>query len=221
MDDPTLAPEAHQHALAGLARINRLSHAGAAVWDALRPFARPSSPPMRVGDLACGGGEVLVDAATRADHDGAPVEWIGWDISDLALDVARRRTEDANLAIRFEQRNVIDGDVPSRCDVLMCSLFLHHLDPPAVVDLLRRMGEAAGRGVVINDLRRTWTGLVLAGLVPRLLTTSPVVHVDALRSARAAYTPADLEQMAKEARLHGGTIERRWPSRMIMRWMKR
>lgn len=221
MDDPALARGRHERALAGLARINRLSDAGAAAWAALRPLAAQVNGGARVGDLACGGGEVVVEAARRARADDASVAWLGCDVSDVALDVARRRAADAGVSITFERRDVIAGEPPRGCDALMCSLFLHHLDPPDVVWLLRRMGEAAGRGIVVMDLSRTWTGLALAAVVPRLITRSAVVHVDAVRSARAAYTAAELADMAERAGLHGASIERRWPARMILHWMKR
>ena len=39
MDDPGLDPAAHRLALAGLARLNRVSRSAAAVWPAVRRLA--------------------------------------------------------------------------------------------------------------------------------------------------------------------------------------
>ena len=69
MDDPDLEPGRHRHALAGLARLNRVSGSGRLVWSALRDLAvQGGAEPLRILDLATGGGDVplaLVRCAPR------------------------------------------------------------------------------------------------------------------------------------------------------------
>ena len=102
----------------------------------------------------------------------------------------------------------------------MCSLFLHHLSDADAVTALTRMREAARRGVVISDLRRTALGLLLAKLAPRLATRSPVVHTDAVRSVHAAYTEQELRTLLDRAGLTGAQLLRVWPQRMLAVWSK-
>jgi hypothetical protein len=102
----------------------------------------------------------------------------------------------------------------------MCSLFLHHLDEPQAVELLRRMSESARHLVLVNDLIRGRLGYALAWLGTRLLTRSRVVHVDGPLSVEGAFTRAEALELAERAGLHGATIVRRWPCRFLLTWQR-
>lgn len=220
MDDPAIDPTLHAHALRGLHRINWLSGAVPMVWHAIRPFAGERSGPLQVGDLACGSGDIAVGIAAMAQRDRTDIRIVGYDVSATAVDAGRQRAREAGLEVAFERLDVLAEALPGGLDVLTCSLFLHHLDESEVVALLRRMGEAARCGVVVADLERRWLGHGLAWTVPRLITTSPVVHLDARLSARAAWTRSELVAMAERAGLHGPDVRPRWPARMVMRWSR-
>ena len=60
MDQPDLAPPAHDSALAGLARINRWSAADAALRGPVLALARQRPTPLTLLDVACGGGDVPI-----------------------------------------------------------------------------------------------------------------------------------------------------------------
>jgi hypothetical protein len=102
----------------------------------------------------------------------------------------------------------------------MSSLFLHHLDRERAVSLLGRMAQAARRLVLVNDLRRNIGGLVLVGVASHLVTTSSVVHVDAVRSVRAAFTLGEARSLAQDAGLKGATVAARWPCRLLLSWSR-
>lgn len=212
MDRPDLDPEAHRRALRGLARINALSRTSAAIWKGLAPWVRDDR--LRVLDLACGGGDVPVALWKRARRARVGVEIEGRDRSELAVEVARERAEEAGAPLRYRTADVLEDPLPDGADVVMTSLFLHHLDPPEAVELLRRMSGAATRGVLVEDLRRCRWGSLLAAVIPRLVSSSPVVHVDARLSARAAYTVQEVRQLADRAGLAGTRVRRHWPARL-------
>ena len=107
---------------------------------------------------------------------------------------------------------------PTDYDVVISSLFLHHLTAEQAVQLLSGMKRTARHLVMVNDLVRCSRGLLLAHLAARLFTTSSVVHTDASLSVRAAFTVAEVRQMASAAGLTDVTIRRCWPFRMLMTW---
>jgi len=76
----------------------------------------------------------------------------------LQRDVAAIRAR--GLASRLEsfQAEALKDPLPDGNDVILCSLFLHHLDDDAAVDLLRRMGRASRSLVLVNDLIRSPLG---------------------------------------------------------------
>jgi 2-polyprenyl-3-methyl-5-hydroxy-6-metoxy-1,4-benzoquinol methylase len=219
MDQPGLLPSRHRAALAGLARINRLSASAGIVWPRLRALSkRVNGQPVRVLDIASGGGDVPIRVWQRAQRAGMTFEIDGCDISPTAIEYAARQAAAAGAAVRFFSLDAVHDSIPDGYDALMCSLFLHHLDEPDALELLRRMGEAARHLVVVNDLSRSRTGLFLAHVATRLLTRSAVVHTDGPLSVHAAFTPAEALALAERAGLHGATVSRRWPCRFLLTW---
>lgn len=221
MDDPGLDAGAHRDALRGLARINTLSRAAAALWPPIRDAVRAGGRPMRLLDVACGGGDVTIALQQRARRERLPLTVHGCDLSETALEVACRRAAARGLDARmhFHRRDVIDEGVPPGYDIAICSLFLHHLPHAAAVSLLRAMASRT-RLVVASDLRRGRGGLIAASIGVRLFSRSAVVHVDGPRSVRAAFSMSELRELAEEAGLEQAHVRRCFPFRMLMSWSR-
>jgi hypothetical protein len=103
----------------------------------------------------------------------------------------------------------------------MCSLFLHHLSRDQAVELLRRMASRATRLVLVNDLRRSALGLMLAHAATRVLSSSEIVHTDGPRSVAAAFSLEELRLLSRDAGLETATIARRWPFRFLLNWERK
>lgn len=220
MDEPTLNAAEHAQALTGLARVNWWSRSSAIVRPALRRLVADCSPerPLRLLDVACGGGDVTVAVAQWTRREGLPVRVSACDISPTALDISRRRAAMTGESIEFFQHDLLRNPLPTEFDVVMCSLFLHHLDEPDAVRILRSMADAAARAILVNDLIRSRGGYWLAMLGPRLLTRSRIVHVDGPLSVAGAFTPPEALGLCEQAGLHGATISRHWPQRFLLTW---
>ncbi|MBW8884147.1 MAG: methyltransferase domain-containing protein [Planctomycetia bacterium] len=219
MDDPALATERLHGALSGLTRLNFVSNSARIVWRPIRQLAGElKTSQLRILDIATGAGDVPIALLKRVQRSCLSLDIHGIDFSPRSIEFARHRAEQAKIRLTFECRNALADDLPSDFDAVMCSLFLHHLTSEDALKLLRRMAAAARHLVLINDLRRSPYGLALAYLASRVLTSCDVVHVDAVRSVRAAFTADELRQMADEAGLAGATIARRWPARMLLEW---
>ena len=216
MDDPNLDPSRHDNALAGLARLNALAGSARLVWPAVRDAAREG--PVRVLDVATGAGDVPIRLARRARRGGRMVAWTGCDVSARAVDHARAAARAAGVAAEFLVLDALRDPLPEGFDVVVCSLFLHHLSEADGAALLERMARAARRTLLACDLERSATGWFLAWSASRLFSASDVVRTDAVFSARAAYTAPELKALADRAGLTGAVVTRRWPSRLVMRW---
>src|SRR5699024_2828835 len=95
----------------------------------------------------------------------------------------------------------------------------HHLTQSQIVGLLETL-TAHGDRLIVSDLIRSRCGYALAYLGTRLLTTSKIVHVDGLRSVRAALTLPEARALASEAGLDDAHFERCWPSRFLLSWCR-
>ncbi|MBW3539786.1 MAG: methyltransferase domain-containing protein [Planctomycetes bacterium] len=219
MDRPDLDEGRHRDALCGLGRLNAISRSSAAFWPDLHALARREAPrPLRVLDVASGGGDVPLALARRARSRGLCIDIDGCDVSPLAVEFANRRAAQV-CDVRFFQLDVLKEPLPRGYDAVTCSLFLHHLSQPQAESLLREMSRA-GRLVLVSDLRRSRAGYALAWLACRLLTRSPVVHEDGPRSVAAAFTRKELLELARRSGLAGASVSRRWPQRLLLKWMQ-
>ncbi len=219
MDQPGLDPRAHREALDGLGRAHRVSRSAASIWPAIREVVPRAGRPLRILDLACGGGHVIIDLARRCARESVALEACGVDLNPVAIDHARARATRAGLRhVTFATLDVARQPLPDGFDVVLCSLFLHHLGDEEAETLLRRMRAAARHLVLVSDLRRTRLGYLFAWAGCRLLSRSRVFHVDGPRSVEAAFTMHETRRLAERAGLTGAQIVARWPQRFLLTW---
>lgn len=232
MDDPSLPAAEHLLALDALARIHRLGGSLRLLWRPLERLARGMDRPMRVLDVATGGGDLLLDLGARdqrrprrsAGGGGEPspprFDLAGCDLSEVGLARARKAAAARGIAARFFRFDALSGDTPEGApyDVVMCSLFLHHLENDEARAFLCAARSWATTAVLVHDLSRSRTGWRLAWLASRVLSRSPVVHFDALRSVEGAFTPPEAQAIAADAGLTAGGCSEHWPERFVAEW---
>lgn len=217
MDDPTLDEARHHDALSGLARLNRVSLTHRRVFQEVARQWHQGGRPVRVLDVGCGDCDVLIRVVRRARRHGIDVRPFGCDVSDVALERAHRRAAGSGVALELARLDVTRDALPGGFDVVTCSLFLHHLTEAASVELLSGMARA-GRRLLVQDLRRTRFGYLLAWIGVHALSRSRVVRIDGLRSVRAAYTLDEVAGLCRRAGLRGALVTRCWPQRFAIRW---
>ena len=134
MDDPSLPRADHLCALDALSTINFFSRTSSQLAAAVARLAAASGrsakvgDPLKVVDVACGGGDVTVEVTRKLARRGFSVDMLGIDKSSLAIARARRRVYSLPEArVEFEQADVLARDTPP-CDIAISSLFLHHLE---------------------------------------------------------------------------------------------
>ncbi|NUZ07805.1 methyltransferase domain-containing protein [Piscinibacter koreensis] len=190
-----------------LRRINRIMGATGILRRALEPAlpARSASdPPLRLVEIGCGDGrlmldvarrtrerwprveitlldrQALVDAATIADYASA-----GWIARPLTIDVlAWAGAGDPGATL------VPAGESAQRFDAVVANLFLHHFDEPALARLLAGcVGRAAA--VIACEPRRSRFALAASHLVGAI-GSGPVTRLDAVLSVRAGFRGREL-----------------------------
>jgi 2-polyprenyl-3-methyl-5-hydroxy-6-metoxy-1,4-benzoquinol methylase len=225
MDREGLDPEAHHQALNAIARINFISKSSRILWPPIRDLCRErrragDARPVRVLDIATGGGDVPVGLWRLGQRKGLPLKVAGCDFSPLAVEHSKQTAIMARADVVFFQLNVLTEPIPSGYDVITCNLFLHHLDEGQAVTVLGKMRESAGALALVNDLARGRLGWWAAYLGSRILTRSPMVHVDALLSVEGAFTPDEALAVAKKAGWEGAAVSRKFPFRFLLSWRR-
>lgn len=221
MDDPSLDAPLHFQALEGLARINRWSGSASILWAPIQGLARETGErALRVLDIATGAGDIPIALWEKSRREGFFLEIHGCDKSPQAIEYARKRAQENGATVHFYRRDIIKEEIPPGYDILMSSLFLHHLSSEEALEFLRHMAGAARKMILVNDLVRCASGLVLAYLGTRFLTRSKVVHTDGVRSVQAAFNLQEIHRLARKAELTKTCVEGRWPSRFLLTWKR-
>lgn len=179
--------------LADLARLNRLPGGAAASTRAVAALL--ATGPSCVVDVGTGGGDIPLAFAHR-----------GWAVTAVDADprvaaVAARATAAAPHVEVVEADGRALPFPDGSFDVAHCSLLVHHLDPPAAVDLLLELRRVARRGVVVNDLRRGLVPLLAVGVAVAALGRCRATRHDGLLSVRRAYTVGELDELLARAGL--------------------
>lgn len=217
MDQPDLDASLHAEALRGLARVNRISGSVGSIWKPIEKLGKQiTDRPLRVLDVACGGGDVAIGLKRKADQNGLDLEVTGCDISPTACRHAAERAESLGVDVSFIQCDAIGGRLPTGFDAVYCSLFVHHLEGEQIVQLLRSMGDASCGQVIVNDLVRSSFGYLIAKWGIRLLTSSRVCHVDAPLSVKAALTVDEILGYVQAAGLDLLSIRKVFPERFVL-----
>lgn len=221
MDQPGVREDTFYQVLHSLRRINWCSGSARALWPAIHELARQKrGGPLRVLDIATGGGDVPIRLFHKARRAGLALDLAGCDLSPHSISYAQQLAEQRQARIQFFTLNVLRDPLPTDYDVLTTSLFLHHLEDEQAVFLLRQMSEAARQLVLVNDLVRCRRGYLLAYIGTRLLSASPMVRVDGLRSVEGAFTVEEALALTRRAGWEGATLARRWPFRFLLSWRK-
>lgn len=220
MDDPALAPRVHRAALHGLEKVNRVSRTAALLWPRIERIIS-SSPNERPSllDVACGGGHLAIALAQRSRRRGLTLQVHGCDISETALQYASTVATRAGERVEFFRADVTTESLPRHYTFITCTLFLHHLTNARIIAFLRMLAGHCDH-LLVSDLIRGRTGYVLAWTGTKLLSRSPIVHEDGLRSVRAALTLHEARGLAMKAGLDDARFERHWPQRFLMIWSR-
>jgi ubiquinone/menaquinone biosynthesis C-methylase UbiE len=215
MDHPGIDPAAHAHALRSLNRIDRLTRVHCRLYGCVDRLCGKAAASIL--DLGSGGGGFLRYVAERRNGNGDGL-LLGLDRSPGALALSNEWHGADILGVAADGRQLPFAD--ESVDVVTCSLFLHHFGEADVVRILREAARVARRGIVVGDLSRSRTALVLTWLTTRLVSRSPVFHVDGVRSVRAAFRAPELAELVRQAGLKGARVTRRFPFRLVMLWEK-
>ena len=221
MDSPGLEAGRFVGALKGLGRVNRVTGSAGILWPLVKATSRQKrGSPLRVLDVACGGGDVIISLWQRCRSQGLEVDFHGCDIRPLAVAHATAQAERKETVVTFFQLNAVTDSIPPGYDMIMSSLFLHHLSSEKAEAFLGKAADAAGKRVVIHDLERCRAGYVLAYWGVRVLLCNDVCYQDGPRSVQAAFTIPEVTRIAEAAGLTHCAIQKRFPFRFLLQWSR-
>ena len=104
------------------------------MWKPIRALAAmPGHGPVRVLDMATGSGDIPIRLRKRRGRRGLQSAIDACDISERAVGDRTERAKRAGVDVRFFRCDAMQDELPGGYDIVMCSLFTHHLEEPQVV----------------------------------------------------------------------------------------
>jgi ubiquinone/menaquinone biosynthesis C-methylase UbiE len=100
-------------------------------------------------------------------------------------------------------------------DVVMASLFFHHLSDEACAKVLAQMWRVARRRVLVNDLHRSAVAYVAIRALAAMYSKSRMFRHDAPLSVLRAFKPKELLEIAKSAGVPA-RVHRSFPYRLVL-----
>ena len=100
-------------------------------------------------------------------------------------------------------------------DVVMSSLFFHHLPTESCVRVLEQMWRIGKRIVIVNDLHRHAFAYFSIRALTMMFSRSRMVRHDAPVSVRRAFRPMELQDIASQAGIPA-EIHRSFPYRLVL-----
>lgn len=216
MDDLLCRGDVVHQTLRELDVINRLLGGNAVTLAGLGHLLRhqPAARTLTVADIGCGSGTLLRQMALWARRKGQKIHFTGYDANPHIAAYAKNQTR-AYPEIEIRAANVFDVDFTTRqFDIITATLVLHHFSDAELVDLLRRFGQQARVGVVINDLHRHWLAYHAIALLTRLFSRSSMVQFDAPLSVARSFRKKEWQRLLAQAGI--GNYRLRW--RWAFRW---
>lgn len=220
MDDPSLDRLQHLKALVDLEKLNRIGGSASLLWSPLRKLAQANRTALKVLDIGTGGGDIPRALESRARKSGLSMRIDGCDRSHRAVEHARNKAQEVDCPSGFFQLDAVTQELPESYDIILCSLLTHHMDENDVILLMKKMSRAARQAFFINDLSRSHLNLLLVKTATRLLSNSPVVQYDGPASVLAAYTAAEMKDMAAKAGLSSFRLNEKFPCRLLLEWYR-
>jgi SAM-dependent methyltransferase len=211
MDDDTVDYETLRACLVDLAKVNRwtLAHRPtlAFLHDLNRRGLWPNYRPLRLLDVGSGYGDLVRSIDRWAARRGLAIELTGLDLSPWSERAAAEATPPGR-PITWVTGDIFDDARPA--DVIVSSLFTHHLTDAMIVRFLRTMEMRAQIGWFINDLHRHPLPYGGFAILSKAMGWHSFVQHDGPISIARAFTAADWGALIAEAGLGPQTVRVAW-----------
>ena len=215
MDDFTMEGALFRDTLDKLEIINRFLGGNSVTINGLKNLLKNQSKnkTITIVDLGCGNGDILRDVAKFGRKNNYSFKLIGIDANLAAIEYAKELSKEYS-ELSFKTIDILSEDFKKQSyDVVLCTLFLHHFKNEELISFLKTTTNKATIGVVVNDLHRHKLAYYLFKLIGFFIKNK-MVRQDGLTSVLRAFKRKDLENIAKEIKVHF-SIQWKWAFRYL------
>lgn len=220
MDEPCSYAE-FRNCLRDLVRVNRTVFSYRPTLNWLEQFAVSGREPLHIMDVGCGAGDMLRRINRWARPRGLRVHLTGIDQNPYATEAAREFGSEEG--IEWINADALSYVPQVKVDLIISSLFAHHLSDKDIVELLQWMERTAQRGWLVNDLHRSRNSYYIFRLLARGMRWHRFVQHDGPVSIRRSFSHEDWRSYVHDSgiSLDCVNIFNAWPGRLCVARVKK
>ncbi|TRX35726.1 methyltransferase domain-containing protein [Flavobacterium sp. ZT3R18] len=215
MDDFDLEGDVLREALNKIAKINQFLGGNQLTLQGVKKLISKSSQSdeITIVDVGCGNGDMLRKLADYGAENKLNFQLIGVDANRYTIDYARE------LSIKYSNIRYCCEDILSnsfkeiRCDIMLCTLTLHHFKNKEILDLLTVFNLNSRLGIVINDLERSAIAYRLFQILCLVFKLESMPCKDGLTSILRGFKKRELVQFSEMLNFSNYKIQWKWAFR--------
>jgi SAM-dependent methyltransferase len=215
MDDFLLEGDELKEALDKIAKINQLLGGNKLTLNGLKDLLPKNhdNKVITIADIGCGNGDMLRKIADFGIENGYNFQLIGIDANAFTVKHAIK------LSARYPTIRFLCEDIFSinlndlNCDVIVCTLTLHHFKEDEIFTILNAFDKASKVGIVINDLQRSGIAYRLFQLLCVLFQLNRMSREDGLVSILRGFKKHELIDFSEKLNFKNYNIHWKWAFR--------
>jgi 2-polyprenyl-3-methyl-5-hydroxy-6-metoxy-1,4-benzoquinol methylase len=215
MDQPNIPAADLKLNLYELEFINQWLGGHAATISGIASMVYDQNKEYTILDIGCGGGDTILALEKWATSKGLKVSFTGLDMSSIAIAHAQENCKHKTNVDFICQP--FQSFIPAKnYDLIICSLFTHHLYDDDLNDLLVFMNRYSDLGFVVNDLERNalaWLGIKVLTM---LFSKSYLVKHDAPLSVRRGFIKSEWVTLLNNNGITDVVIRNAWAFRHLL-----
>jgi ubiquinone/menaquinone biosynthesis C-methylase UbiE len=218
IDKGTYTPAEYEGCIVELQRVNEwLGDAKALRGSLLKEIESQGLQSFSVLDVGAGSGELLRVAARWARETNRSGLFVGLELNKRSAKAILEESEGFLEISSVQASGLVLPFSDNSVDYVISSLTLHHFDDEGAVEILREMGRVAARGVFVIDLHRNPMAYFFYTTLGHLILHNRLLREDGALSILKSFKPDELEKLGHQAGLENATVEKHFPSRLVLR----
>lgn len=216
MDKPELEAALLREVFKDINRVNKMLGGNKitieAVWELI---VSDIDKTYAITDLGCGDGAMLREIATFLRKKGVTCELKGIEIRNDVLTIARIASQDYPEII-YEQGDILDPKLyEDTCDILLCTLTLHHFKDAQIPKILEGFSRMAKTAVVLNDLHRSNLSYYLFSIFSLFFIRTKIGKLDGITSIKSGFKKNELIALSAQMPNFDHRIHWKWAFRYL------
>jgi 2-polyprenyl-3-methyl-5-hydroxy-6-metoxy-1,4-benzoquinol methylase len=215
MDDFNLEGDVLRNALNKIAKINRFLGGNQLTLQGVKKLISkvPKSDQITIVDVGCGNGDMLRKLADYGFENKLNFQLIGVDANRYTINYARELSSKYSNIKYYCEDIFSDSFKEIKCDIILCTLTLHHFKNKEIIDLLAVFNVNSRLGIVVNDLQRSAIAYRLFQVLCVVFKLENMPCKDGLTSILRGFKKRELVQFSELSNFSNYKIQWKWAFR--------